>query len=267
MSPVDKRSTADTKRRILETAKALVEKDPRALSIRELAFETGLSRSTIYRHIGGKESLLTELAEMGSTPPYSGSARERILQAVGRVVGRVGFSSATVEQVADEAGVGVATVYRLYGSKENLLRAFAEKVVPREDVKRLVVEPGEDPEEDLKEIIGSMLDFFYNNRDLARLAFLGNEVEQRYLQELNDGADTALDYLEAFFGHHIQAGRLCSAASPRELALSVIGMVVAYTVLGPLHYGTEPMETHALAERLTRILLRGVDADARGMDS
>jgi AcrR family transcriptional regulator len=53
--------------------------------------------------------------------------RERLLQAAARVYARRGFSGATLDEVAAEAGFTKGAVYSHFGSKENLLLALMEE--------------------------------------------------------------------------------------------------------------------------------------------
>lgn len=53
------------------------------------------------------------------------SAHHRILAATGEVLSRVGASKLSLSQVALQAGLSRPTLYRRFGSKENLLEAFA----------------------------------------------------------------------------------------------------------------------------------------------
>jgi AcrR family transcriptional regulator len=53
--------------------------------------------------------------------------RERLLEAAARVYARRGFSGATLEEVASEAGFTKGAVYAHFGSKENLLLALVEE--------------------------------------------------------------------------------------------------------------------------------------------
>ena len=62
------------------------------------------------------------LLDVRPTPPESGSGIERIVDATLRCVARWGIAKTTVEDVAREAGVGRATLYRLFpGGRDSLL--------------------------------------------------------------------------------------------------------------------------------------------------
>ncbi len=243
--------------RILEAAHALVA-EGQPLTMQRLAERVGLSRSTLYRKVGNKARLLALLAwaEGRDAPPPE--TRERILLAARRVLARRGFVAATVEEIAEEAGVGVATVYRLFGSKEGLLRAFAEEVLPRAAIRKTALAPSEDLRQDLEALMRVMLAFFAEHRDLARLVFLGHEDERAYLERLRQETGTLFGDLTAYFRHQVQAGRLRDVAPPHELALAFVGLALAFSVVGPLHYGLPTPDIHKAARRLVTLFLEGV---------
>ena len=53
----------------------------------------------------------------------------RILDAARRAFGDAGYAATTLREIASEAGVAVQTVYAVFGSKANILRALRESVV------------------------------------------------------------------------------------------------------------------------------------------
>lgn len=55
--------------------------------------------------------------------------RRRILAAARRRFGDAGYAATTLREIASEAGVAVQTVYAVFGSKANILRALRESVV------------------------------------------------------------------------------------------------------------------------------------------
>jgi AcrR family transcriptional regulator len=53
----------------------------------------------------------------------------RILDAARRRFGDAGYAATTLREIASEAGVAVQTVYAVFGSKANVLRALRESVI------------------------------------------------------------------------------------------------------------------------------------------
>lgn len=64
--------------------------------------------------------------------PRSAEADEAILDAAFKLLVEQGFSRMSMEGVAAEAGVGKTTIYRRYGSKQELVAAVVERMVPIE---------------------------------------------------------------------------------------------------------------------------------------
>ena len=224
--------------RIFGAAQALLERVGEGFTMEQLEARTGLSRATLYRRIGNKEKLLEHLTrERGKTFERLDIKRV-ILKAAQEVFGRAGLVAATMEQVASEAEVGVATVYRHFGDKETLLKTFIEEMTPKA-VRESVLQPTSDVQADLEKLVGVLLTFLYEHRNLFRLVLMGNESDRQYLQSLRERSDSTQLRVEAYFAEQQKTGRFAATAEPDELALALMGMVIAYAVLGPLHYGRE----------------------------
>lgn len=56
---------------------------------------------------------------------------QRILDATGRVIAERGVAKARVGDIADEAGLGRATLYRYFATREDVFVAFAEREMER----------------------------------------------------------------------------------------------------------------------------------------
>src|SRR5262245_21480014 len=97
---------------ITDAAARLVKRAPGTFTMEALAREAWLSRATLYRLAGSRDDVLAALAARGHVVAAQLEVRERILVACRVVFTRAGFDAATFDDVASEAGLGVATVYR-----------------------------------------------------------------------------------------------------------------------------------------------------------
>jgi len=245
-------------RYILDAARSLLSEGERDFTMEQLAAKANVSRATIYRRVGNKEMLLKRLShERGETFEQL-DTRLRILKAARVVFGREGLAAATMEQIAKKAGVGVATVYRHFGDKENLIRAFLEEVGPKTTIRALALHPTDDVAHDLEEIVRLIMAFFYEHRDILRLVFMGNETERRYLQNLSQGSDTLLSLLTNYFRRQLDAGRLQNVGEPAELALALIGLILAFAIIGPSHYGIEVESLEHASNLIVTIFLNNL---------
>lgn len=120
-----------TKRRIAEAARPLLERG--SPSVEELAAAAGVSRATFYRAYPSRQALLDDL-DLEPDP----DARERIVAAALELVARTGLAGLAMEDVAEQAGVSRATVYRLFPGKAALFQAVIQTYTPLEPVVSLL---------------------------------------------------------------------------------------------------------------------------------
>jgi len=243
---------------ILEAARSLLEKGKQNFTMEQLAAQVGISRATVYRRVGGKEALLQRLARESVKPIPPSDTRQRILHAARMIFGREGLAAATMEHIAREAGVGVATVYRLFGTKENLIHAFMEEMAPKAALRHLTVHPTDDLRGDLHRIVAAVVAFFHEHRDILRLTLLGLERERRYLTSLRQDSDSLLGFLTDYFRHQQEAQRIRSTEEPQELALALLGLILAFVLIAPVHYGLDPTPLEKVTDIIAHIFLDGI---------
>jgi AcrR family transcriptional regulator len=227
-------------------------------TMEQLAAQAGVPRATVYRRVGSKVALLQRLAEeQGITFTPQRDMRTRIIQAARQIFGQTGLVNATMEQIADAAAVGVATVYRHFGDKEHLVWAVIEELSPRPFVRDLV-QPTDDLATDLLTLTHTLIPFFYEYRDILRIILTANQAERAYIEHLRTGSDRTLDQLATYFADQIAAGRLQTTGAPREVALAFLGLLFAFTVIGPTHYGMPLEQPEAINALIVQIFLHGL---------
>jgi len=95
--------------------------------------------------------------------------RREILQAAEESFAAAGFAGATTRQVANRAGVNVATLHYHFGNKEGLYRAVLEEAVSG---KLPAAEAAGGPAERLSRLVGQIWDYGVSRPALARLSLL-----------------------------------------------------------------------------------------------
>ncbi len=178
----DKQRCSSGKERLIQAARRLTQHSSfDSITVDEIAKEAALSRPSFYYHfVGGKEELRTELVQRGLlTAESTPDAREVMLESALRVFSRTGVSSATLEDIATEAGVSRGALNWHFHSKEDLLRAITEHyncspLRPAIESIEHDVEHGliTDDETMLRRIVGAFYDTYSQNRDIARLPVL-----------------------------------------------------------------------------------------------
>jgi AcrR family transcriptional regulator len=118
-------------------------------------------------------------------------ARQRVLRAAYRIFAEKGFYSATVDEIADRAGVGKGTVYRHFESKENLFREVVEDRLQELIARiRAAFEESEDVLTTIRRAVLSYLRFFEEHQEFYRILVyeqqgFGTEFRARYIDEIN----------------------------------------------------------------------------------
>jgi AcrR family transcriptional regulator len=110
------------------------------LSMDELATRAGVSRATLYRLFGSQQNLLQEL---GLEPPPK--VRGRILDTALELVGRHGLAELSMDELAAQAGVSRATLYRLFPGKDALFAELVRSFSPFEPIAAVLETMGERP--------------------------------------------------------------------------------------------------------------------------
>src|SRR5829696_9024122 len=114
--------------------------DLAGLSMDELAAQAGVSRATLYRLFGSQQHLLQQL---GLQPPPT--VRSRILDTALELVGRHGLAELSMDELAAQAGVSRATLYRLVPGKEALFAELVRTFSPFEPIAAVLETTGARP--------------------------------------------------------------------------------------------------------------------------
>lgn len=248
---------------LLDLAAQLVaEQGAEAFTMEELAARSGVSRATLYRRFGNHRALLERLvAERGlDLAPHEPDTRRRILDAARAVIGRVGPVQATVEEIAEQAGVGPATVYRHFGTRQGLLEAFSQTLPPRRLVKQLAANPGPDVADELQRFATEALRFMQESGDLLRVILLGND-DSVAMAELRDRPNRTLHLLTKYLEKQMIAGRI-TKDDPQQIAAAFMGMLFMLGILGPSHHRLPPVDPVQAGALVTRLFLHGITAPA-----
>jgi AcrR family transcriptional regulator len=123
------RSTLNIKTKIKDAVKQIIKADSsRKVTMSEVARIAGISRQSIYRHIGGKGKLDQLIGKKRSIlGDATEKSRDRILTAAYKTIARVGYAAATIDKIAAEAGLTKGAVYWHFENKKELFLEILEK--------------------------------------------------------------------------------------------------------------------------------------------
>src|SRR5260370_26817137 len=186
-----------------------------------------------------------------------------LLEATRRVIGRHGFQGATIDRVAEEAGVAKGTVYLYFASKEELLHAAVlEGMRVMIDQAHQAAATIEDPIERLKAQIRAQFRQLNSNHDFLKALIL-----ERSLATPNPEAARTTALLEVFAGYLDSIADLLRQGMVRRQVRRLDPQLAAFMlnelVRGSLRrrligFANNPIEEDA--EAITELFLKGIVA-------
>lgn len=184
--------------------------------------------------------------------------RARILTTARDVFARQGFRRAEVKTIAKEAGVGKATIYQFFPSKDTLLLTVVEENLTaiRDLVLRELLSAAP-PLVRLANLCRVVARFLEQERDFSRLLIqeageLLGTIQQRYLQLVDDNLPVA----DAFFGELRRDGYF-TALPTRATLLMMVNLLIGTTYTWVL---TGDGELERQAFDCMQVLVRGLRA-------
>jgi AcrR family transcriptional regulator len=139
-------------------------------------------------------------------------------------LGRRGFRGTTLEAVADSAKVSVATLYRRYGDRDGLLRAFLAQVPVRKRAFRLRAANEGELRGTLERFAAEMLEEIAASFEVMR-AGLGDPESAAVVGRLRDPRRGISAGLGRFFRACLRRG-LLAQAPPEELISAFSSLVM-----------------------------------------
>ena len=250
--------------RFLDVATRLAKHRGITFGMDELAALAGVSRATLYRAVSSKAELLKRLADERGLKLASpeGNTRERVLSAAATVFERIGLDGARLEDVAAQAGVSAMTIYRIFKSKNGLLKALVEEHGPRKAARALALGSGSDMEKDLTEFAVMALASVSANAGLLHITLGASPDRWRALKRLRDAPRGTTAALRNFFAEQIKRGRL-RKQDPQRLAAAFTGLVLTFGYIAPRFQGLPLKDLAETGRFVARLFLKGVTATGK----
>lgn len=226
------------------------------VAVSRIASDAGVSRATFYRHFGSRSALL---AELNLTPPSS--ATDRILEAAAQMLQRRPLADISTDELAARAGVGRATLYRLFPSKAALLGALIERYAPFEEVLALLERKrGAPPQELVPDLARTIMRSALPRQAVVRTVLMeATSGSPRNLPGIRPVLQRALGAVSEYLLDQMAAGRL--RRMHPILALQVLlGPVAFHVITRPAAEQVIGMdvEPDAAADALAGAVLEGM---------
>lgn len=175
--------------------------------------------------------------------------RMRIRDAARELASRGGYAAVTMHDVAERAGVGRATVYRYYSSKDHLIAdVHLEQSHALVDILRADPPAGNDPAERLAEVCSRLVDVAAGDLPLTEAGVtlaLSDDPAIASAQEWR--AQMMVPYLETALGQR--------AHPDLEIVADVMQAVLFQALLGLVRGRYDVDEAKALLTRAAHLLL------------
>ncbi len=188
--------------------------------------------------------------------------KERITQAALGVFSRKGYASATTREIATEAGVNEVTLFRHYGSKENLLSAVVERfsVLP-------IIEETLDKElvgefrVDLKTIARHILAAWEERKQLIMIMMLEAQQHPEEIGLLKQVPILLRERLARYLQSQAEQGKLKDLhldASAQVFLSGLFAYFLTFNLFGPRFH---PYTTDQYVDNLIEIFMNGITTD------
>lgn len=192
----------------------------------------------------------TPEADAEAPPAWWAARHRRMLRAAIAALRKEGSDDVSMDDVARAAGVGKATLYRYFHTKEGLLRACLEDVVEELSARMEETESSDAPPlERLRRILGLMVDAF--SQDLLPLRLLtrrGDKLDAEWRRSIQDARHRLVTVLDRHFRRGAEEGVY------RELDLALVPhLIVGMIRSGVTHTG---LSNRAVADGIHHYVLR-----------
>jgi AcrR family transcriptional regulator len=202
-------------------------------------------------------------AQDRSAPPidllHRGARDTQILQVASRIFAKRGYRNTDVQEIADELGIGKATIYRAFGTKEELFLATVDYGMSRLHeimCAHKAKAPSEFSTETMEQAIHTFLAFFDQNPDLIELLIQErSEFKERESNSFIRHWRANYPQWAQSFTERIETGKI------RDLPVEDLVEVFSGIVYGQIfinHFSKKRINLERMAKSITDIVCDGI---------
>jgi len=184
--------------------------------------------------------------------------RARIMQAASQLFAEKGFSGTTTRAIAERSGVNEVTLFRHFGTKENLAKAIMDQFGGLAIADDLSARFSGDYVQDLTLVGHAMMKVMTERSDAMRMAICEAGNFPEFQQVVAENPRQLRRMLARYFERQMDAN-LIHSGHPEVLAQAFLGMFFSYTVLrGFLLDSLQPeISSEEIVEQFVTLFVRG----------
>ena len=184
--------------------------------------------------------------------------RARIMQAASQLFAEKGFSGTTTRTIAKRSGVNEVTLFRHFGTKENLAKAIMDQFGGLAIAEDLSARFSGDYVQDLTLVGHAMMKVMTERSDAMRMAICEAGNFPEFQQVVAENPRQLRRMLARYFERQMDVN-LIHSGHPEVLAQAFLGMFFSYTVLrGFLLDSLQPeISSEELVEQFVTLFVRG----------
>jgi len=190
--------------------------------------------------------------------PNPDDTRSRIMAAASKLFAEKGYAGTTTRLIADKSGVNEVTIFRHFGSKENLAKSIMEQHGGQAIAEQFRAGMTGDFRQDITSIGQVLMQVMTERNDAIRMAICEAGNFPEFQQVVAENPRQLRRMLAEYFKDQM-AACLIHPGHPELLAQAFLGMFFSYTVLrGFLSDSLEPKLTaDEVVEQFVTLFVRG----------
>lgn len=183
-----------------------------------------------------------------------------ILNSAAKIIRRQGYKKTTMENIAAEAEVGVATVYNYFGTKENIFRAIFDPELQRitDEAENVLSNPPEDPSEAIILLLRCYMSLgnYWSDKNILQVISVpySGEYDTTFTDVIDGAENTVVSQIAELIGIFQEQGKIPGHFDNVEVASIIFFILNEEYLRCVLNEDAVPEHSFQKIERLTLTL-------------
>ncbi len=195
-------------------------------------------------------------------PMPKNNTRTRIMKAATQLFAELGYAGTTTRAIADLAGFNELTLFRHFGSKENLVKDIVDEFGGLAIAEGLESQLSGDYVQDLTLIGNELISVLTERNHIVRMAICEATRFPEIQQSIAENPRQIQRFLTEYFMKQI-AGEVIHPDHPEALSQAFLGMFFFYAVMQGFLLGSSDSDLHSeeIVKQFVMLFVRGTLKD------